>query len=374
MRILHTSDWHLGKKLAGYSRHAEQKAAINSIYGIARERAVELILVAGDIFDSPVPPSESEELFYESALKLASVCPVVYLSGNHDDPVRLSAARSLAARNNILILTADAASSELITRSSEGFIELKINGGTVGIAYLPFPNDPRLLSVFDGEDGQIPDFSSAAGTLLSRYASNFSPESVNIVMGHFDCVGAERAGDERLLNRSVLIKDFPVSQYAALGHIHRRQTVNKDKNIYYSGSLLQYSFDDAVRKSVNIVDVQPGCAAGVERVYIEGGKQVLLAKVYDIEEARKVLDENPDSLVSLELHMQSVPNSAYRGLRSSSNLLSIKAVIPKAERAEEVRSYKDDAEVFRAYYKRTKSADAPAELVDLFLEILNSGD
>lgn len=374
MRILHTSDWHLGKKLAGYSRHAEQVAAINSIYEIARSREADLILVAGDIFDTPVPPSESEELFYESALLLASVGPVVFLSGNHDDPVRLSAARSLAAKNNILILTADTAASDIITRSSEGFIELSIGGEKIGIAYLPYPNDARLLSVFEGEQGQEPDFSQAAGMLLSRYTANFAPESVNIIMGHFDCVGAERAGDERLLNRSVLIKDFPMSQYAALGHIHRRQTVNNAKNIYYSGSLLQYSFDDPVRKSVNIVDIQPGGAAAVERVYIEGGKPVLMARADSIEEAQRILEDNPDSLVSLELHMQSVPNSAYRGLRSRSNLLSIKAVIPKSERTEEVRSYKDDADVFRAYYKRTRSADAPAELVDLFLEILNSDD
>ena len=107
MKILHTSDWHLGKRTASRSRLDEQRAALAEIAEIAEEEKADVILVAGDVFDTFVPPAEAEELFYSAVVELTKTALVVAVAGNHDDARRLNAPAYLAGASGIALCDDD---------------------------------------------------------------------------------------------------------------------------------------------------------------------------------------------------------------------------------------------------------------------------
>ncbi|MGZ4210916.1 MAG: metallophosphoesterase family protein, partial [Actinomycetota bacterium] len=89
MKLLHTSDWHVGKTLRGRDRSDEHRAVLREITGIARDRAVDLVIVAGDLFESAAPTADAERIVYRALLDLSDVAPVIIVSGNHDNDRRL---------------------------------------------------------------------------------------------------------------------------------------------------------------------------------------------------------------------------------------------------------------------------------------------
>ena len=104
MKILHTSDWHLGKKLDKFSRHQEQINVLNEIVEHANNQQVDLVLIAGDVFDAFNPPVESVELFYKTVKRLSNFGkrPVIVIAGNHDSPDRIEAPDALALEDAII--------------------------------------------------------------------------------------------------------------------------------------------------------------------------------------------------------------------------------------------------------------------------------
>ena len=132
LKILHTADWHLGKKVEGKSMLPNQRAALQDIEEITAVEKPDLILVAGDVFDTAVPPAEAEKLFFDACERLSSYgCPVVVLAGNHDDEVRLCAARSLAVRHNIYLVgdMDNSFYSDYGAENGRGWIRLATPGG-----------------------------------------------------------------------------------------------------------------------------------------------------------------------------------------------------------------------------------------------------
>ena len=104
MKILHTSDWHIGKKLMGRDRYDEFRAVLSEIGEICVSEKIELVLVAGDIFDTYTPSAEAEKIFYEGIKKISKNSAVLIISGNHDDYVRLTAAAEIAQDCNVYII------------------------------------------------------------------------------------------------------------------------------------------------------------------------------------------------------------------------------------------------------------------------------
>jgi exonuclease SbcD len=157
MRILHTSDWHLGKTLENINRIGEQRQFIDELCGIAEREAVDLVLVAGDIFDTYNPSSAAEELFYDAVdrLNAKGTRAVVVVAGNHDSPDRLCAASPLAYKNGIILLGypgSDAAiygsrnSNGPILQAGPGWLEIKLGSSehSAVIIALPYPSESRL--------------------------------------------------------------------------------------------------------------------------------------------------------------------------------------------------------------------------------------
>ncbi len=153
MRILHTSDWHLGKNLEGFTRMDEQEKFIDDFIHIVEENKVDLVIIAGDIYDNSNPPARAERMFYNCIKKLSGNGErvVLIIAGNHDNPQRLVAANSLAYDDGILIIGTLKSivpkgnfSNFKIIDSGVGYLELEIRKEKAVIITMPYPSEKRL--------------------------------------------------------------------------------------------------------------------------------------------------------------------------------------------------------------------------------------
>ena len=152
MKILHTSDLHIGKKIMGRERFSEYRAVFCELAEVCRREKTELLLIAGDVFDTYTPSAEAEEIFYQGVKLLAENCAVLIVSGNHDDHVRLTAASVLAQEHNIYILgnSLNAVVCKSIggthpVKSGAGWVIFENDRGEqVYINALPYPNEARF--------------------------------------------------------------------------------------------------------------------------------------------------------------------------------------------------------------------------------------
>ena len=150
MKILHTSDWHLGKKLDGFERINEQKKFLSDLLNIIENNDIDILIAAGDIYDSPNPPIEAEKIYYDFVKKIGDLkkCCVIMIAGNHDSGKRLTAARNLEKDYGIIILEnpmeiveeGDYGISK-ISNSHEGCFEIEIKGKKSFISFLPYISD-----------------------------------------------------------------------------------------------------------------------------------------------------------------------------------------------------------------------------------------
>ncbi|KHF33977.1 Nuclease SbcCD subunit D [Paenibacillus sp. P1XP2] len=147
MRILHTGDWHFGKTLEGRSRLKEQENFVDELVRIANWQQADLILMAGDVYDSVNPPAAAEQLFYEACAKLTeNGRPLVVISGNHDQPERVSSVSPLVARQGITLIGLPVAEAVTVGVSRTGEI--------AKIAALPYPSEARLNELLSAEGGE----------------------------------------------------------------------------------------------------------------------------------------------------------------------------------------------------------------------------
>jgi exonuclease SbcD len=284
MKILHTADWHLGRKLEGRSRHLEQAAVLDEICGIADEEAVDAVLIAGDVFDTYNPPAESEALFYETMTRLADGGrrAVVVLAGNHDSPDRLIAsspyARALGISTlgypkDVPHLYDGGTGRSACVESAPSFVRLRVGSGEIlSVLALPYPSETRLREVLTAdiadEEGAARDYNNRIRGFMSEAARAFLPGEANIIASHlFIAKGSESDSERQIQVGGAYTVDpmsFPAEAgYVALGHLHRPQETpgEKDIAIRYSGSILQYSFsEEEQQKSVTIAEFDGGRA------------------------------------------------------------------------------------------------------------------
>ena len=164
MKILHTADWHLGKRLNNYSRHEEQQIVLNEICEIADRENVDVVIIAGDLFDTFNPPNESTSLFYKTCKQLSNngLRPIIAIAGNHDSPERIEAPNPLARECGIIfagypksvIEPYELPNGFAVTRSTEGFIELQLLGYDYPLRILlaPYANEYRLAEYLGVEN------------------------------------------------------------------------------------------------------------------------------------------------------------------------------------------------------------------------------
>ncbi|MBW7460102.1 exonuclease subunit SbcD, partial [Paenibacillus sepulcri] len=194
MRILHTADWHFGRSLEGRSRLDEQAAFVDELATLVKAEDIDLVLLAGDVYDSVNPPAAAEQLFYEALSKLADGGrrTVAVIAGNHDHPERVAASSPLAARSGIRLvgLPSDRPREVDVVRTGERAV----------IAALPYPSESRLRELLSEETDEAllrTAYSERVGRLMRKLGESFTPDTVNLAMSHIYVLGGLETDSER---------------------------------------------------------------------------------------------------------------------------------------------------------------------------------
>lgn len=280
MKILHTSDWHVGRTIRGRSRAEEHRAVLAEIVGIADEQAVDLVLVAGDLFDVVAPSAESEQIVFRALLDLAGIAPVVIVAGNHDHPRRLEAVAPLLELGRVRV-------GAVLRRPEEGGV-IKVEteaGQTARLALIPFVGQRAIVSADDlmalDPDQHGGKYAGRLAAIVARLTEGISLDEVNLVVAHLMVAGGTLGGGERSAHT---IFDYAVSaqafggslSYVALGHLHRPQRVPAAAPVWYSGSPLQMDFGESEdHKAVLLIEVEPGLPARVGEVPLSAGRRLI---------------------------------------------------------------------------------------------------
>ncbi|MBD2296825.1 exonuclease SbcCD subunit D [Anabaena sphaerica FACHB-251] len=265
MRLIHTSDWHLGRNLKGKERTSEIEFALKELLVKAKELEVDAVLIAGDIFETPNPPAEAERVAYQffQGLQAAKI-PAVAIAGNHDSASRFDGIANLLSLANVHIL------GQPRSVKQGGLITLETPNGKLRVAAMPFASERRLLTVENlwamDELQQISNYKERLGKCLNNLASGFHDDSVNILMAHLTIDGARLANSEKSYHTketyALAGQSLPNAQYIALGHIHKPQRISAASPTYYCGSLIQVDFGEAGEdKGFYLIDVEPGLPA-----------------------------------------------------------------------------------------------------------------
>ena len=326
MKLLHTADWHLGKRLDHFSRLEEQKAVMDEICEIADREEVDAVLIAGDLFDHINPSIEAIELFYHTLKKLANEGkrPVIGIAGNHDSPDRVEAPDPLARECGIILAGYPNSnvhpfrleSGLSVTKSEPGFLELQLpqNKGLLRLLLTPYANEIRLKRFLGHDDPEENMRTTLQETWADLAEKHCDDNGVNILMTHLFVVNKpgdtipEPEDEKSILTvggaQEIYAGNFPEKiQYVALGHLHRPHFVTqKPYPIAYSGSPLAYSMSEAGQeKSVNILEVEPGKSVSVRSVNLSKGKKLMRKKFEKIDEAVSWLENHPEALVELTI-------------------------------------------------------------------------
>ena len=400
MKILHTADWHLGKRLDRFSRLEEQVLVMNEIIEIANEQHVNLVLIAGDLFDNFNPGVEATELFYKTLkrLSLNGKRPVVAISGNHDSPNLIDAPDPLARECGIILIghpKAEVSPFEVegftIINSAPGYIEIQMKNQDfpVRILHTPYANEVRLKEYFgqNKEEGLNNVLAENWKNLADKYCDE---NGVNLLMAHLymNKKGAplleEPEGEKpiKIGNADLIYSDIipPQIQYTALGHLHGFRNIGTaEKPVVYSSSPLCYSFSEAGQtKYVSIIDAQPNQKVAFERIPLQNGKSLARKTFNNVETAVEWLTENQNSLVELTLESETFLTAEERK-RIYQTHHGIVHLIPKIRNQEfnenELRTVnlnQDIQSLFKDYFKsKNNGQEANEDLINLFNEIKN---
>ncbi|MBE3580541.1 MAG: exonuclease subunit SbcD [Thermoanaerobacteraceae bacterium] len=399
MRILHTSDWHLGRTLEGRSRLEEQREFVDDLCDLVAAEGIHLIVIAGDIFDVYNPPAEAENLFFEALERLSSggKRAVVAIAGNHDSPERLRAANPLALTHGISLIgypleelpTGRGKGGAARVASGPGWLELEIPGceehAVVGC--LAYPSEARLNEVLSRvlEDNLLQQaYTERIRAILQGLATRFRPDTVNLVVSHLYMAGGKEAESERPIQLggalAVEARALPSNaHYVALGHLHRPQGVEgAPVPCRYAGSPLAYSFSETDQpKEVVIVEARPGSRASITRVPLCCGRPLKTWRACSLEEFWTWCGdrENLRCWVDLEIRAAEplTPQEVAEIRRRHPGVVNIRVLLPEGlgGMPSSGRAALPIREQFRLFAARQLGYEPPGELVDLFLELLD---
>ena len=343
------------------------------IVELAQAEAVDLVLVAGDQFDTSSPGPDAERLVYQTLLDLAAVAPVVMVAGNHDHPRRLEAVAPLLGLGRVTVGSA-------LARPDGGGVINPVPD--VRVAMLPFLSQRAIVTADDlmtlDADQHGGKYAERMSSIVRALNQDLSTDQVNLVVGHVMVHGGDVGGGERaahtVFDYSVPAQTFPPElSYVALGHLHRHQRMAAAAPVWYSGSPSQLDFGETEdRKGVLLIQVEPGRPANVEfRPLIRGRRLRTLSGTLDQIEALAG-EVNPDDYVKVVLD-----EPARAGLADT-----VRSVIPQAvdvslnperrrseaDRVRPSRAGRSQRELFGEYLTEVDAVDD--RVVSLFDELV----
>ncbi len=401
MRIIHTSDWHLGKWLDSVSRIEEQKVVLDEICTLCDEQKADAVIVSGDLYDTFNPPVEAQELLYKTLKRLTnnSTRPVIAIAGNHDSPDRIESPDSLARECGIIFVgypNSQLVPFELetglkVTRTDVGFLEITAPtfAAPLRVVAVPYANEYRMKSYMGCEDPEANMRESLQQQWRQIAEAYLDQNGVNVLAAHLfvgkegSPLPEENLDEMKPINiggaQVVYSNNFPKGiDYIALGHLHRKQTVDSNPcPIMYSGSPLAYSFGEAnQKKMVLCVDIEPGSPAVIAPLELKTPKLLVRKSFTNIADAIEWLENNPEPLIELtiktDIHLSSEEQKQL--LQANPNIVQLILVLNKVNESENIESESLELNretLFVEYFKSQNNGIAPNEtLMNLFKEII----
>jgi exonuclease SbcD len=403
MKILHTADWHLGKRLQEYSRLEEQKEVLQEIVDIAEKEEVDLVLLAGDIFDSFNPNHEAVELLYKTLKKLSNngQRPIIAISGNHDSTQFIEAPDPLAREMGIffyskydsLIPTGQLDNGIQVLQSETGFVELKLPKYEfpVRILLAPYANE-LLLKTYLGNGDREQEFRQLMATKWQLLANKYCDDKgVNLFVGHFffakegEALDVEPESERPILHvggtQALYTHNIPNQiQYAALGHLHRYHAMAKEPcPIVYSSSPLAYSFSEADQeKQVVLIEAKPGKAVNYKPIALKKGRPLYRKTFHNLETALEWLEKHPHSFVELTYVTEHAIDASTRKalMKAHDGIVNLIPQIKNPLGQESLSLKVEDLEkdmlsLFKMYYQSEKGLEPNSDLLDIFKEVIS---
>lgn len=260
MRIVHTSDWHLGRTFHGVDLLDDQRRALSHLAALVAEEAADAVVVAGDVYDRSVPSADAVQVYDEGLAQIAAAgAQIVVTSGNHDSATRLGAGSSFAAAGGLHLRTSIGSIPDpVILTDDHGEVAV------YGIPYLE-PDTARRQLGIDEACGHTAVLEAAMDRVRADLAGR---DARSVVVAHAFVSGAAASGSERSISvggvETVAAEVFSGVDYVALGHLHSPQRVTD--TVRYSGSLLPYSFGERThRKAVWVIDLDADGVAEVRK-------------------------------------------------------------------------------------------------------------
>ena len=381
MRILHTSDWHIGKRLGRHDRMDEFRDVLSEVEQIADEHHVDVVIVSGDVWDRPIPPTDSLALGLQTLVRLADHRPVIAVAGNHDSPELFEALAPLVSPLGVHLVGT-------VRRPDEGGIigPDDLGGLPAVVACLPFLREGKVVDFMKDAGEWYRGYADRIAVITARYnealVARAGADLVPILVAHFLVNGVKIGRDaprgERVLHMgdsyAATAQAIPAGpQYVAMGHIHAPQKVpGAPVPAEYAGSLLALDFGEAgEQKRVVIVDAEPGRLAVAETVPLQSGRP--LVRVNDTWEA---IEARTHELVGafLDLTVKTTGTDmslAERAHETFPFLVRVRAQRPLgAERQRLAKGHRSWEELYAEYYRREHDEDAPDDLLALFREVL----
>ena len=377
MKILHTSDWHVGKTLARRSRLREAGEVLAEIVDVAEREAVDAVLVCGDVFDHTAPSAAAEKIVYDTLVEMERrEIPVLLVPGNHDHARRWKALEPLLERFTIRVVP------EVRRPDAGGIvrIEARDKSTELQVAVLPWVFERQLFGARElmGLSGEaFQSYAEEMRVLIDRLCEPLDPTTCTAFAGHLFVSGSAPGEGQRGLTIGQLYaitpQALPEVQYAALGHVHRPQRVpGSSRPAYYSGSPLQLDFGEAEQqKSVNIVELKPGQPADVRTESLTCGRRLRdIRGTYDELVAQR--DELDDAFLRVTLKCGGpLPGLGDQVRALLPNALEVRLDYPREKTLTKTRIRGLTAREQYAHYLRGKQGTEPDQSeLDLFESLL----
>ncbi len=405
MRILHTSDWHLGHQLHDISRDYEHRHFLTWLRSVIVDEQVDALLVAGDLFDTANPPAASLALFYDFIAALKRDAPnvhIVVIGGNHDSPTRLDAPVPVLDVLGVRVVGGlpRLASGEGEIDVDRLIVKIPHSGGVVWVGAIPFlrPGDLGAVDT-SSSDATIRAVRSIYNSVTDAIRLRMKPGDAIVLMGHGTMVGgsisemSERRilrGDSHALPDDIFAVDV---SYVALGHLHLPQQVGARANVRYSGAPLALAMNEAdYPHQVCVVDLHES-RADVRALRVPKALELLCIPKRDrrsLSEILPMLAELParsaaqreDMLPLLEVRvaLDSPAPSLRREVEAAvaDRAVRLVSIVVTRERhdspdapAVEALAEMQPIDIFRARYAREFDGEPPDDLIAAFNEILS---
>ncbi len=248
MKFIHTADWHLGKLVHGIYMTEDQRNFLHQFVELVAEELPDAVIIAGDLYDRSVPPTDAVELLNEILFKInvELKTPVIAIGGNHDSAERLSFGSTWYKQSKFY----------LAGKLEPQWQPIRING--VNFYLVPYSEPSFVRHLLS--DQSIQSHQDAMKAVIGKLEQTLNPNEPNVLVGHAFVTGGKTSDSERILSvggtGSVNADVFSPFSYTALGHLHSPDAIKHEK-IRYSGSLLKYSFSEAKQeKSITIVEMK----------------------------------------------------------------------------------------------------------------------